>query len=92
MSGNSVFIDSSGEVNNTPINVLSIVITATSANAVLVLEDTQTGSKKLDLRVADSGASQKFSFEHAAIYFTGGITVTTVTNAVATIVTKNKGQ
>lgn len=91
-SGNSAFIDTSGMVSDKPDNLLSVILTATSANAILQLADTANSTTKLDVRVAASGTSQKFSFEDAPMFFVGGITVAQATNCVATLIRKPKGQ
>jgi hypothetical protein len=90
-SANTFYIDTqystgSDELAIKNIRVLQITITATSANAVLLLADSTTGTKKLDLRVATSGASQIFDFSDSPVVFPNGIKPTTLTNAVATVV------
>lgn len=90
-SGNSIYVDSAGVVTSTPTNLLFVVLTATSANAILHLEDSATGDAKMNLRLATAGDSIQFSFSDQPIFFSGGIEVTSVTNCVATFVTKPRG-
>lgn len=91
-SGNSVYIDTVGIVNEVPVNVLSITITATTANAIVNLTDTKTALNKLNLRLVTAGTSQVFHFEDAPLFFQGGVTASIVTNCIVTIVMKPKGQ
>lgn len=64
--------------------VTHITVTATSANAVLVLQDVTTNAKKIELRVATSGSTQVFDFADNPIVFPNGVNPATVTNCVAT--------
>ena len=86
-SGNTFYIDGTATtlaIKN--VIVTHVLVTATSANAVLVLKDVTTANTKMDLRVATSGASQVFDFADNPIVFANGINPTTVTNCVATAV------
>lgn len=66
--------------------VKGVVVTASSANAVIVLKDISTGNIKLDLRVPTSGETKFFEFRNSAVLFPNGISPSTVTNGVATII------
>lgn len=66
--------------------VTAVVLTATSANAIIVLQDRVTSDKKLDLRVATSGSTVVFPFADFPVSFPNGIKVSTLTNAVATLI------
>jgi hypothetical protein len=69
------------------IRVLGVIVTATSANAILVLSDEIAAAPvKLSLRVATSGESAQFLFGDTPIRFPNGIRPTTVTNCVATVI------
>lgn len=90
-SGNTFYIDtahstSADDLLVKNIRAMYVVVTATSANAAVVLADASTSDKKCDLRIATSGNSQLFRFDNAPIVFANGIKVTTLTNAIATIV------
>lgn len=78
--GNSVYIDATGVI------VVGILVTATSASAVLVLQDASGSTNKLDLRVATSGDSKFFDFSSAPITFPNGIKASTVTNAKCAVI------
>lgn len=97
LNGNTWFVDTaySSSTDDLALNNLMveyIVVTATSANAVVVLADPSNGNKKFDLRVAAAGTSQLFRFESDPVRFPNGIRVQTLTNAVVTIVgTQSKG-
>ena len=68
-----------------------ILLTATSANAVMALTDNTAGTQnKLDLRVASAGDTERFNFVGAEIHVANGLTVT-MTNATATIILKKAG-
>ena len=89
LSGNSAFVDAVGIITDSPTTIHSIVFTGTVANAVLVLNDSSNAIKKIELRLAAVG-TQMFHFEEAPLFFSGGITVTTATNAAATIIFTRK--
>lgn len=94
--GNSIYVDQTGTVTGSTernSHVVYVVVTATAASGVLKLSDTvlTTSAIKVDLRVATSGASQVFDFSRSPMVFPNGINVSTLTNAVATIVLKGAG-
>lgn len=67
--------------------VSTIVVTATAANGRLVLKDpVATPITKLDLQVPTSGESVLFDFNLVPVLFPNGLSATTLTNAVATVV------
>ena len=89
-NGNTVYVDtaSANLTTNKSVKLWHAIVSATAANAVLVLGDTtaSTYASKLDLRVATSGASQQFSFELVPVMFPNGIRVVTATNCVASLI------
>ena len=93
VNGNTIYIDSTGTIASTVgMKAAFISVTATGANAVLVLQDTTTTSNKADLRVATSGETKVFDFSRAPIQFPNGIIISTLTNAIATIVFRRQGK
>ncbi len=72
--------------------VAYIIVTATAASGRIVLSDVGASPDlKLDLRVATSGATQEFSFVDNPVVFPNGIRVSTLSNAIATVVLRNPG-
>lgn len=91
-NGNTLYIDSTGTINYTSnIKVLYILLTATSSNAILKLQDVNTLDLKLDLRVSTSGESKLFDFSNTPIFFPNGIIINTLTNATASLIIKKQG-
>jgi len=90
---NTDYVDSTGTLNSgKAAKVVYIIVTATSASAVLLLTDTASGNpKKLNLRVADANSTQVFDFSNSPIVFPNGVRVETLTNAVATVVYTTSG-
>lgn len=86
VSGNSSYIDSVGTIKSSSINLVGVLLTATAANAQLVLSDPSGNTKKMDLRVATAGASQFFDFSASPVLFPAGVKALTVTNAIATLI------
>lgn len=85
-NSNTFYIDGTAQTLDVKnIKVTHISLTATGANAVLVLKDVSTGNLKIDLRVATSGVTTVFPFETNPLVFPNGINPSTVTNAVATL-------
>lgn len=69
-----------------------IIVTATAANARIVLGDVGDNAPvKLDLRVPTNGVSQLFHFRGLNVLFPNGVKVLTLTNAIATIGLTNSG-
>lgn len=94
-SGNSWYIDTVGNLGaddtNTAKNVVYILLTSTSANAIAILRDRDSNQLKTELRLDTAGHTQHFKFEIAPISFPGGIKVDTLTNCNVTIVLKEGG-
>lgn len=84
-NGNTYYVDSTGSLDIKNIKISSIYLTSTGASARIVLSDSSTGATKIDLRIAASGESKLFESENASIVFPNGITITTLSNAVATL-------
>jgi len=88
-SGNTFYIDTEYEGADDelalPCRVTSIIVSATTADAEVVLADGALATK-LDLRVATDGTTQIFDFSQSPIVFTSSIRPTTLTNAVVTCV------
>ncbi len=90
-SGNTHYIDSTGSLtaeNN--VKVRQVIITPTSANAVLTLSDSAGTTTKIQVRAATSGESRSFEFP-VPVIFPNGINVTTLTNCVAMLVYNGTG-
>lgn len=86
-SANTFFIDATTPtlaIKN--IKVLYITVTATAASAILNLRDVSTLDNKINVRVATSGETGRFSFVDSPLVFPNGIDPNTVTNCVATLV------
>lgn len=88
-SSNTFYIDTqysgaSDELAIKNLKVLYVIVTATAASAVLALSD--SGTAKVNLRVATSGETSVFDFSNAPILFATSVRPTTLTNAIATVV------
>lgn len=84
-SGNSYYIETTTALTVTgkPKAVSQVVVTATSANAIIVIQDGST--VKMELRVATSGETKSFEFPTPVIFNTS-INPATVTNCRATVI------
>lgn len=94
-NGNTFFIDTAASSEATSdvsnlvvqnIRIKAIILVATSANAILTLEDVSTGNTKIEVRVAASGDSKYIDLTRNPIVFPNGISPATVTNARATVI------
>lgn len=83
--GNSIYVDSTGELTTQKTHVHQVIVTATSANAIVVLVNNADDEKVCDLRVATSGDTKPFLFE-VPLIFPNGVKVLTLTGAIVTIV------
>lgn len=87
--GNSYYIDTTGALKNVNYRLSGVVLTPTSANAVLLLKDHGDSKNKMDLRAATSGESKFFDFSSQPVTFPNGIYVKTLTNCVALLIFKS---
>lgn len=87
VTGNSIYLDSTGTPLSTKARVFKLILTPTSANGILILT---SGTMKVDVRAATSGESKVVDFGEHPLLFESGITVDTITNANATLI-YNKG-
>jgi hypothetical protein len=87
-AGNSSYVDATGVLKSDKgTKVAYVVLTATAANAVLVLQDNAgTPVNKCNFKVATDGSSQTFDFSSNPIVFPNGVKASTVTNAIALVV------
>lgn len=85
INANTIYIDTAATVTAYKIRISQIILTPTSANAVLVLQDDSTSSVKLDLRAATAGQSLILDLTASPMLFESGLKVSTLTNANATI-------
>lgn len=85
-SGNSHYVDATGVLATGSTRVVGVIVTATAASAIVAIGDSAGTTAKLNLRVATSGASQFFDFSTSPILFPNGVNVTTLTNAIATVI------
>lgn len=91
-SSNAIYIDATGDLlTKKNLKLLSVTVTATSATAVIVLQDITNTSFKLDLRVADAGSTQVFDYSTGPMMFPNGFKCLTLTNAIATLVYTTAG-
>jgi len=86
-NANTIYIDTASSAISVPgLKISYVVLTPTSANAVLVLQDSATSANKVDLRAATSGVSVVFDFSETPLVFPNGIVASTLTNCTATCV------
>ena len=89
-SANSWYVDSvyatAADDLAANVQVTAVLLTATSANARIVLSDPTTGNALLDLRLSTAGETRLFDLARGPISFRNGIRVATLTNAVATLI------
>lgn len=89
--GSTGYVDTVGVLNtDSNIQVSKIIITATSASAIVVIADAKDATPLLNLRVATSGDSRAFDFIRPLV-FPSGIQVLTLTNAIMSIVYTGQG-
>lgn len=85
-NGNTLFVDSTGAIGPSKnVKVAYLVASVTGASPALILMDGST--TKLNLTFQASTVPQVFDFSSAPIYFPNGVTVNTITNCKATLVT-----
>jgi hypothetical protein len=84
--GNSHWVEATGSLESSRSVVYGVIVTATAASAVVVIQDSAGSNTKLDLRVATSGESKHFDFSHSPISFPKGINVSTLTNAKCMVI------
>jgi len=89
-NGNTLYIDSTGAIGPSKnVKVSHIFITGTGAAPRLVLQDGTTN--KIDVRLMGTSQTGHLPFDPVPMYFPNGVTVSTITNCVATIVISQGG-
>lgn len=83
--GNTIYIDATGDVTSNKTHVYQVLVSATAANAQVVLGNIGASEKQLDLRVATDGDTKSFEFV-VPVMFPDGVEVITLTNAIVTLV------
>lgn len=97
-SGNTWYIDSVGSLVSTGISsnpstkLYCLILTPTAANGRIVLSDPVNGYVKMDFRAAVSGESNVLDLTMYPATFPNGVEVTTLTNAVATLIVAAGGK
>jgi hypothetical protein len=86
-TGNTHYVDSTGNLGTDPEIVLGFLLTATSANAIANIQDTGSNNK-INLRVATSGDTKLFDLSQSPLTFPKGVKVSTLTNAILTVIYK----
>ena len=90
-AGNTLYIDSTGTVHTGSCNVYYVTLTSTGANAVVALQDPSNSANKINLKLDAAYGTQLFDFSSLPLFFGGGIAVSTITNAIVTIVYNERG-
>ena len=92
-SGNCFYVDTAHSVASDAaegnIQVNGILVTPTAAGAILVLHDATSDLPKMEIRL-NTQDSQFYDLSSSIITFQGGIKVATLTNAKATIISREK--
>lgn len=90
LSGNCWYVDTAyaSATDDLAANVQIdyVVVTATSASALITLKDPRTGATFITLNVPGNGSTQVFDFTGRPIVCRNGIRIGTLTNAVASII------
>jgi hypothetical protein len=90
-NGNTVYVDSTGDLTTTATRVYYIIMSATGGGAILVLQDAGANVNKMRLSHPNDKETHVFDFTARPLYFPGGVAVSTLTNCNATIVAEVQG-
>lgn len=91
-SGNTYYVDSTDTLEIGALAVSSIILTSDGGDGQLILQDPAVSpATKINLKVLD-GESLFIEFEKDSLFFPNGIQVSTLSNAVATIVFKENNR
>lgn len=90
-NGNTIYVDSTGDLTTTATRVYYIVLAASAANAILTLQDSGANVNKLTISTPTDKDSRVLDFSSRPLFFPGGVSVTAITNGVATIVAEVQG-
>lgn len=89
-SGNTFYVDGTGDLTTTGTRVYYITISATGNGAVLILQDAGSHANVMRLSAVNDKDSHIFDFSARPLFFPGGIEVDTITNMNATIVAEER--
>jgi len=85
-SGNSYFIDATGNLSHPNIKVVYVVYRATNATNNVIIKDVTTGATKLDLSAVNANETFMLDFSECPLLFPNGIDVTTATACKVTLI------
>lgn len=88
VTGNKIYVDTTGSVTTSRKLVKGILFTPAAINDQMVLREESTGPDALRLRGATANQTSFYDFSQCPLIFTNGIFIQTLTTgAVATIIT-----
>lgn len=84
-SGNSHYVDSTGQLRDDACRISKIICTATGGAGALELRDGADSVKKIDIRVDTASKTQMLDFGVDPMFCPTGLYVHTLTNCIACI-------
>lgn len=90
-NGNTIFVDSTGDLTTTGTRVYYITVTATAANASITLQDSGANVNKITVSTPTDDDTRILDFSMRPMYFPGGVAVSAIVNCVATLITEVQG-
>lgn len=90
-NGNTIFIDSTGDLTITATRVYYVTITATAANASITLQDSGANVNKITVSTPTDDDTRILDFSTRPMFFPGGVSVSAIANCVATLITEVQG-
>lgn len=90
-SGNTFYVDSTGTLTSIGTKVSYILLSSTGANATVTLQDENTSANVMTLKIDAAHGSQLFDFSRIPLFFPGGVKISAISNAVATVVYNERG-
>lgn len=92
VTGNKIYVDSTGELTTTRTKVAYILFTPDDANDEMILKETASGATCLHLRGSTAKQTVQYDFTDVPLVFQQGIYVSALTsNAKATLITTSGG-
>lgn len=91
ITGNKIYIDTTGQVTEKRTLVAYIILTAHENHTELTLKETSGGATSMVLDVDSSYTTQVFDFSAVPLIFNNGIHATITSGSHATLVTVQPG-
>lgn len=85
-SGNTYYIDSTGDLAIKNLKVSKVTVTSTANSAAIIMQDVETQLNKVEFRIDTTDKTQSFDYIINPMLFTNGLRISSISNCNATCI------